>query len=70
MCSPRQLECVNNVKVDTSKCTRPCSGLIVTSIVKTEENDDKYDTFYNLDYDNYKKTTQNPKIEGKKHNES
>ena len=59
-----KMKCVNNIKVDTSKCIRSCSGLIVTSIVKSEENEGKFDTFYNSDYENYKKKTQNPKIEG------
>ena len=37
---------------------------IVSSIVKSEQNEGKHDTFYNSNYENYKKKTQNPKIEG------
>ena len=34
------LKCVENVKVDDSNCLPPCTGLIVTSFSKTQQNVD------------------------------
>ena len=56
-----QLECVNKTKVDTSGCMKSCSGLIITTFSKNENN--KH--WQNLKsvfkkYDNYKKITSYP----------
>ena len=55
------MQCVSNINVDNSKCLKPCSGLIVTSLSKEDSNKE----FENLnsiieDYNIYKKITQYP----------
>ena len=34
--SPQDLDCVNKVKVDTSSCLKPCSGLIITTFANLQ----------------------------------
>ena len=61
MCSPKGLECVDQITVDNSKCLKSCSGLIVTSYTF-------YDLHKNLEdllpiigrYNHYKKITKHP----------
>ena len=48
------MECVNNIKVDTSGCLKPCSGLIVTSVIKSDKNRNLEELLpYVDDYVNY-----------------
>ena len=59
--SPQELDCVNNVKVDTSSCLKACSGLIVTSFAKSELKKDLESLFPIFgDYKLYKKVTTYP----------
>ena len=59
--SAQELDCVNNVKVDTSSCPKPCSGLIVTSFAKSELKKDLQRLFPIFgDYKLYKKVTTYP----------
>ena len=59
--SPQELDCVNNVKVDTSSCLKPCSGLIVTSFAKSKLENDLETLFPILGhYNDYKKVTTYP----------
>ena len=59
--SPQELDCVNNVKVDTSSCLKSCSGLIVTSFAKSELKTD-LETLFPIfkEYNKYKKVTSFP----------
>ena len=34
--SKKQLDCVESLKIDTSNCLKPCSGLLVTSFSKSD----------------------------------
>lgn len=41
VCNPDELKCIENIKVDNSKCLKKCSGLHVASfekIVLSDEN--------------------------------
>ena len=59
--SPQELDCVKNMKVDTSSCLKPCSGLVVTSFAKSELKTDLEALFPILgDYSTYKKLTSHP----------
>ena len=52
---------MKSVKVNISNCLKPCSGLIITTLSKTEQNRDLktlFPMFY--DYDNYKMITMYP----------
>ena len=51
------------MKVDTSNCLKPCSGLIVTSFSKSEKNKD-LDALFSTSgfYDKYKKVTPSATI--------
>ena len=55
------MNCIDNIKVDISGCRKPCSGLIVTSFTKTQENRnmDRWLTVLD-DYKVYKKETPIP----------
>ena len=56
------MDCINNISsVDTSECIKPCTGLIVTSFIKTQE-DRKIDNWLTVleDYKAYKKITPFP----------
>ena len=55
------MECVDNLIIDTARCKKPCSGLIVTSFSKTVENG-KLDKLLNVleDYKSYKTVTPFP----------
>ena len=61
--SVSEMECVNTIKVDASNCLKPCSGLIITSLSKSEM-DRKLDKFSAVidEYNNYKKLTDYPVI--------
>ena len=60
-CSPKKLQCINNITIDISKCLKPCSGFIVTSFSKAEmhANEDNLLYIYGP-YNDYKKITQYP----------
>ena len=61
LCSWELLKCVTHVKVDTSICMKPCSGMLITSFTKTEHNKNLEDVLPSLDqYNTYKKVTQYP----------
>ena len=61
--SPQELDCVNNVKVDTSSCLKPCSGLIVTSFAKSKSENDLETSFPIFgDYNTYKIVTSYPSV--------
>ena len=59
----QEVECVNNVNVDTSSCLKPCSGLIVTSFVKSKLEKD-LETLFPIfgEYNQYKKVTAHPRV--------
>ena len=61
ICSSNNMECVNNINVDTSKCLQACSGLIVTTFSKSEQkrNLEKIFSVFE-DYVKYKKFTRIP----------
>ena len=61
--SKKQLDCVESLKIDTSNCLKPCSGLLVTSFSKSDVH--VHSKSLNLlpinkKYNDYKKLTQNP----------
>ena len=60
--SAKQLDCVDNISVDTSTCNRPCSGLVITSFNKFLDKNEKLKKLLPMigDYDNYKKVTPYP----------
>ena len=62
ICSSMDVECVNKVKVDTSSCLKPCAGLIITTLAKTEPSR-KLDTLFPdfKNYESYKKVTGYPR---------
>ena len=39
MCSPEQVECVRNIKVNAT-CAKSCRGLTITSFTKSEFDED------------------------------
>ena len=39
ICTASQLDCVNNLQVDTSSCEKHCSGLLVTGFTKSQLNE-------------------------------
>ena len=56
------MKCVNKVKVDTSSCLKPCSGLIITTLAKTESRRDLETLFPDFEnYNEYKKVTEHPR---------
>ena len=60
-CSSKDMLCVNNVKINTSNCIKPCNGLIVTSFYESKLNKDVGSVFSVLgEYNNYKKITGYP----------
>ena len=61
LCTFHELECVNKMKVDTSSCLKPCSGLIVTSLIKSDSEKKLENLLPNYAaYNKYKKITQYP----------
>ena len=66
ICFLKELDCVNKVKVDTAGCLKPCSGLLVTSFFKSEQNKKIEDLFpiFNA-YNTYKMVTKYPTGFGK-----
>ena len=62
LCSSERLECVENVTVDTSKCMKSCSGLIVTSFSKEGEEKNLDHLFKPIvdSYNNFKKISAYP----------
>ena len=61
LCLSGDLQCVNNVKVESASCLKPCSGMIVTSFAKSNQNV-KMDNFFLFlqDYNNFKTITSYP----------
>ena len=60
-CSPKKIQCINNITIDISKCLKPCSGFIVTSLSKAEMPANEDDLLYIYGpYNDYKKITQYP----------
>ena len=67
--SPKDLECVKKVNVDTSTCLKPCSGLIVTSFSKKSVTKSVEKLFPILkDYNKFKIITEYPPGETGKDN--
>ena len=63
VCSPQKIvECVDKIPVDTSSCIKPCSGLIVTSLFKSEKSKDLELLYPRLwrPYNNFKKNSTYP----------
>ena len=61
--SLQELDCVNKIKVDTSSCLKPCSGLIVTSFYKSKLENDLQTLFPIFgQYKRYKKVTTYPSV--------
>ena len=53
VCSPKKLKCVENIEVpSSSSCLKSCSGFMVTSFVKSRENED-FKGFISKDIDDY-----------------
>ena len=58
-----ELECMNKTRVDTSRCLKPCSGLIITTLAKSEQKSNWMDFFpitTVYDYSKYKRETGYP----------
>ena len=65
ICSSKELECVNNVKVGNFSCLYPCSGLIVTSFSRSKLKSNLDELIPMIqEYNQYKIITQNPKGPG------
>ena len=62
MCSEIGLKCARQINASSPYgCMKPCTGFIVTSFSKTEEEKNLDDLFALLtEYDSYKKITQYP----------
>ena len=61
LCSPQDLECVNRIRLNDADCLKPCSGLIVSSLSKTELKQNVEDLLYFAeDYNTYKIITPSP----------
>ena len=61
LCYPKDLNCVKNVKVDTSRCMKTCSGLIVTGFSKSNERKTIENVLPLIEpYNQYKKITNYP----------
>ena len=61
ICSSKDLECVERINTETSNCLKPCSGLIVSSLSKTELKHNIDDLLqFTRSYNNYKVVTPNP----------
>ena len=61
--SLEQLECLNKTRVDTSHCIKSCSGLIITTLAKSEQKINWMDFFPKTivnDYSKYKRDTGYP----------
>ena len=58
-----ELECINKTRVDTSRCLKPCSGLIITTLAKSEQKSN-WMYFFPVttvnDYSTYKRKTGYP----------
>ena len=60
--SMEDMKCVNKVKVDTSGCLKPCSGLIITTLAKTASRRELETLFPDFEnYNEYKKVTDHPR---------
>ena len=61
------MKCVKKIRVDTSGCLEPCSGLLITSFAKSDQGENMEDLIPIFkDYDRYKNISQYPSgINGK-----
>ena len=64
-----ELDCVNKITVETSRCLKPCSGLLVSSFLKADVSEGDMDNLLPIldHYDNYKKITDYPSGESGKY---
>ena len=55
------MKCVKSVMIDSFSCLKPCSGLIITTLAKSEQIKD-WEQFFPIfeDYDKFKKLTPYP----------
>ena len=61
LCSPKDLECVDGISLNDVSCLKPCSGLIVSSLSKTELKQNVEELLYFAeDYNTYKTITPSP----------
>ena len=61
LCSPKDLKCVDRISLNDATCIKPCSGLIVSSLSKTELKQNVEDLLYFAeDYNTYKIITPSP----------
>ena len=61
LCSPKDLKCVDRISLNDATCLKPCSGLIVSSLSKTELKQNVEDLLYFAeDYNTYKIITPSP----------
>ena len=52
---------MNKTRVDTSSCLKPCSGLIITTLAKSDKKSNWMDFFPIVDdYSKYKRETGYP----------
>ena len=63
MCSPEELECIGNLKLNSSICIKSCEGLMVTGYSKQEFDDYSKDYIQKTltAYKNYKKWFKFPR---------
>ena len=57
LCKPKDLQCVEKVKVIDEKCRKSCEGLYVTSYFKSQMNEESFADFWakvEADYMKYK----------------
>ena len=61
VCASNKIKCIRNIKVVTSSCLKPCSGITVNSLFKSEQtkNLEKLFPLYQA-YNRYKKVTPYP----------
>ena len=62
LCSSNEHECVKKVQNDSYNCLEPCSGLILTSFIKTDPKENLESLFSNeiAAYNDYSKWLQFP----------
>ena len=64
LCTSKEMECAEGVVIDNFSCLKPCSGLIVSSLSKTELKQNVEDLLYFAeDYNTYKIITPSPYFE-------
>ena len=53
LCQPSELGCVENIAVTSEHCLKSCSGLSVTSFLKTQLTDSSFEGFWSKVSDDY-----------------